>query len=725
MASSDDFREQLKAGNITEALALALSEAVELKITTWVASAEDDVETAEARQGHRLHTRINMIEGDIENEIGDQFIDKGPYTDLRQFHLDQVAEGNRIIQNNLKSLQKLFEVLVTMRYQGTTPPVINPESLGSDSQLLPPAEIVTDTGLVNELPEAGFEDYVSTPTPLVADIPEAELVSELPEAGFEDYVSTPTPLVADIPEAELVREPPEATVEDYVSTPTPLVTDVPEAELVSEPLEAAVEDYVSTPPTGVEEDVAKEPQPSEEPASFLTTPADSQQTLDSETDEDDWDDSVLDLLESLPIMPPPEPADLDSLIDDDWGDLVEDELEPEAATSDSQGNQNWEMLVLEDFDLPPESPEPNLEASNSQIDEDWGDLVEEELEPESAASDLQVNKDERILALQDSEALLTSPEPNLEASNSQIDDDWGDLVEEVEPEPAASDLQVNKDEGILALQDSEALLTSPEPNLEASNSQIDDDWGWEDTVEQEPEPNSERVVPSLESLDLEENDEWDDWVEEESEPLVDAPLADDIESLDLGEDEDWDDLGEDFDPFAAAPALNGSRSDLEIDQDWDDFSTEELEPSSAILDLDTELERPDPLERLTEAESVHYNTDLSDNLKTDSSKEKNPLEELDRFPPMPEMTNQLRDTSSDPIEVLFGDIDTFSRKPEQALPEDKEVSSTQDESEMEALNKDSDPMAMSEDELDDNLKPIDKRVLPPPPPPSRFPNENN
>jgi hypothetical protein len=40
MASSDDFREQLKAGNITEALALALSKAVELKITTWVASGD-------------------------------------------------------------------------------------------------------------------------------------------------------------------------------------------------------------------------------------------------------------------------------------------------------------------------------------------------------------------------------------------------------------------------------------------------------------------------------------------------------------------------------------------------------------------------------------------------------------------------------------------------------------------------------------------------------------
>ncbi len=106
MASSDDFRQLLKAGKITEALALALSEAIELKITTWVASESDEIDASEGKPGHRLHTRINTIAGDIENEIGDRFLSNGPYRELRQFHLDQVAEGNEIVQNNLKSLQK-------------------------------------------------------------------------------------------------------------------------------------------------------------------------------------------------------------------------------------------------------------------------------------------------------------------------------------------------------------------------------------------------------------------------------------------------------------------------------------------------------------------------------------------------------------------------------------------------------------------------------------------
>ncbi len=75
MAASDDFKEQLKAGKIVEALALALSEAIELQVTTWVSS---DQET-DIKPGQRLRTRINLLEGDIENEIGKQFIGNSPY----------------------------------------------------------------------------------------------------------------------------------------------------------------------------------------------------------------------------------------------------------------------------------------------------------------------------------------------------------------------------------------------------------------------------------------------------------------------------------------------------------------------------------------------------------------------------------------------------------------------------------------------------------------------
>jgi hypothetical protein len=51
---------------------------------------------------------MNIVDGDIDNEVGSQFIGNGPYTELRQFHMEQVQEGRQIIQKNLENLQQLF-----------------------------------------------------------------------------------------------------------------------------------------------------------------------------------------------------------------------------------------------------------------------------------------------------------------------------------------------------------------------------------------------------------------------------------------------------------------------------------------------------------------------------------------------------------------------------------------------------------------------------------------
>ena len=112
MAISDDFKEKLKAGQIIDALTLALGEAVELEITTWVSSdTETSSETDQPSADCRMRTRINIVDGDIENEVGTQFIGNGPYTELRQFHMEQVLEGRKIIQHNLENIQQLFTVL--------------------------------------------------------------------------------------------------------------------------------------------------------------------------------------------------------------------------------------------------------------------------------------------------------------------------------------------------------------------------------------------------------------------------------------------------------------------------------------------------------------------------------------------------------------------------------------------------------------------------------------
>lgn len=115
MAVSDKFKQALKEGNIEEALQLALGEAIELEITTWVRAANPyntNQQIPEAPQpGHRMRTRINIVEGEINTEVGSHFVGNGPYTELRKFHVDQIEESRNILQENLESLQQLFVVL--------------------------------------------------------------------------------------------------------------------------------------------------------------------------------------------------------------------------------------------------------------------------------------------------------------------------------------------------------------------------------------------------------------------------------------------------------------------------------------------------------------------------------------------------------------------------------------------------------------------------------------
>ncbi|NES19885.1 MAG: hypothetical protein F6K41_13370 [Symploca sp. SIO3E6] len=117
MTTSDEFKEKLKAGDIVDALTLALSEAVELEITTWVSSVHSDSESAanveQSSPGYRMRTRMNIVDGNINNEVGTHFIGNGPYTELRKFHMEQVLEGRQIIRQNLESIQQLFTVIAS------------------------------------------------------------------------------------------------------------------------------------------------------------------------------------------------------------------------------------------------------------------------------------------------------------------------------------------------------------------------------------------------------------------------------------------------------------------------------------------------------------------------------------------------------------------------------------------------------------------------------------
>lgn len=108
MTAIEQFKNKIQAGEIYDALALAMSEAIELKITTWVANSETDNLDDDSQPGYRMRTSINLVEGTIDNEIGREFANNPAYEELEKLHLEQVKRGREIILNNLASLQTMF-----------------------------------------------------------------------------------------------------------------------------------------------------------------------------------------------------------------------------------------------------------------------------------------------------------------------------------------------------------------------------------------------------------------------------------------------------------------------------------------------------------------------------------------------------------------------------------------------------------------------------------------
>ena len=101
VTASVRFQSKLKeTKNFGDALIEIFSDLVQLEIVTWVAHEGDTTH----RAGNRLKTKINLIDGDIENELGADYLQGSPYAELRGFHEIQVEKGSETIANNLKTL---------------------------------------------------------------------------------------------------------------------------------------------------------------------------------------------------------------------------------------------------------------------------------------------------------------------------------------------------------------------------------------------------------------------------------------------------------------------------------------------------------------------------------------------------------------------------------------------------------------------------------------------
>lgn len=124
MTSSADFKQAIRSGKISEAFLVAMSNIPELQITTKIITdCPEGSDRSTPETDNYLQTRISLIEGKIENEIGDKFTGDR-YKEIEQFHLEQVTQAHQTIQQNLISLQKMFQ-LMSASQQAEHPNLVN------------------------------------------------------------------------------------------------------------------------------------------------------------------------------------------------------------------------------------------------------------------------------------------------------------------------------------------------------------------------------------------------------------------------------------------------------------------------------------------------------------------------------------------------------------------------------------------------------------------------
>ena len=444
MAASDDFKEQLKAGKIVEALALALSEAIELQVTTWVSS---DQET-DIKSGQRLRTRINLLEGDIENEIGKQFVGNSPYRELRDFHRDQVNQGQKIIQDNLSSLQKLFEVWVRLRYPNANLPPINVDL--PNGETLPQPNVTTQPVGIPPTPVAQAE--ILTPE-LFPESPIAQAERSIPELFPE-----PPVVQAEISSAELFPEPPVVQAE------------ISSAELFPEP--PVVQAEISSPePTEAAPTIEEE-----------TTPG----MLASESDlEQDWQSMLAQpsTTTSLTSQEQPEAAELELSPSVEQNTSVPTVRPPRLDSLQLGTQENIDSSVLEQINSLPTVRPPSLDALHLGTEEGGENWLEPDNElditPPQPTSETLPEETESGLddwVLQHLEQDITSNNANQTTSNQEFVEEWDDWTEE-------------EDE----------LITADATHLDVLEQEFEEEWdNWVD--DEANFANTNVLIPTLNTL---------------------------------------------------------------------------------------------------------------------------------------------------------------------------------------------------------------------------------
>ena len=111
MTLNKEVKAKIQAGKIFEALTIAISEAIELEVTT-IYTSEDLDQINSSSSESRLHTRFNLLDGTVDHEIDLKLIDNPVYDELQRLHIEQVEQRQASLIEKLASLTKMRNIFM-------------------------------------------------------------------------------------------------------------------------------------------------------------------------------------------------------------------------------------------------------------------------------------------------------------------------------------------------------------------------------------------------------------------------------------------------------------------------------------------------------------------------------------------------------------------------------------------------------------------------------------
>lgn len=124
LKKKEEFKENIKKRNFVEAFAAVLQDIVKLDVITVIEDNIEDIDIdyqsldeIEGLPGQRIITIINLLDGDIKNIIGSRFVEDKAYTQLREFHAEQVNKSHAVLKGNIDCLSTAIKSLLDINKQ--------------------------------------------------------------------------------------------------------------------------------------------------------------------------------------------------------------------------------------------------------------------------------------------------------------------------------------------------------------------------------------------------------------------------------------------------------------------------------------------------------------------------------------------------------------------------------------------------------------------------------